>query len=166
MDFGLLMLRATVGLTLAAHGAQKLFGWFGGYGLERTAQAFESLGFQPGRRSALRAGLTELAGGLLLTAGLLSPLGAALVASVMLVAAITVHVKNGFFSTSGGYELNLVLGLVGLAIAFTGPGAFSLDALAGLPLHGALWGIGAAILSIAGATIQLAQRRVPAAVHA
>ena len=109
MDVGLLILRFVVGLTLAAHGAQKLFGSFGGYGLDGTGQFMEALGFQPGRRHAALAGLTEAGGGVLLALGLLTPLGAALIASVMLVATITVHLKNGFFAASGGYEYNLVL---------------------------------------------------------
>src|SRR5687768_7297536 len=123
MDIGILLLRLTVGLTIGAHGAQKLFGWFGGYGLDGTGQAFATLGFHPGRRNALLAGLAELAGGLLLAFGFATPAGAALIASVMLVAAFSVHVKNGFFSTSGGYEYNLVLGVAALSLAFTGPGA-------------------------------------------
>ena len=84
MDIGFLLLRLTVGLTLAAHGSQKLFGWFGGYGLDGTGQFFEALGFRPGRRHALMAGLVEFGGGLLLALGFLTALGALLVASVML----------------------------------------------------------------------------------
>src|SRR5690349_2352743 len=102
MDFGLLLLRLTVGLTLAAHGAQKL-GWFGGPGLAAVGQMFEALGFHPGRRQALVASLVEIGGGLLIALGLLTPLGAALVLSVMLVAALSVHVKNGFFVSGGGF---------------------------------------------------------------
>src|SRR5687767_10956160 len=131
MEIGLLLLRLTIGFTLAAHGAQKLFGWFGGYGLAATGHAMESLGFHPGRRHAFMAGLVETGGGVLLALGLLTPLGAALAASVMIVAAVTAHVRNGFFITSGGYEYNLVLGVAALALAFTGPGAVSIDALAG-----------------------------------
>src|SRR5207237_56861 len=88
--------RCVTGLTLAAHGAQKWFGWFGGYGLDGTGQFMETLGFHPGRRHAALAGLTEAGGGVLLALGLLTPIGAAFVASVMLVATITVHLKNGF----------------------------------------------------------------------
>src|SRR5690348_980300 len=107
MDIGLLLLRLAVGLTLAAHGTQKLFGWFGGYGLDGTGQFLETIGFRPGRRAALKAGLVETGGGLLLALGLLTPLAAALVVSDMFVAAVSVHLKNGFFVTSGGYEYNL-----------------------------------------------------------
>src|SRR5262245_24558746 len=98
MDFGLLLLRLTVGLTIAAHAPAKLSTRFG-YGPDQTGQMMEALGFRPGRRHAIVAGAAELAGGLLLALGLLTPLGAALVASVMLVAAFSVHVRNGFFTT-------------------------------------------------------------------
>jgi putative oxidoreductase len=161
MEFGLLVLRLAIGLTLAAHGAQKLFGWFGGYGLDGTGQFLEGLGFHPGRRHAFMAGLTEFGGGLLLAFGLLTPIGAALAASVMLVAAVTVHVKQGFFNANGGYEFPLVLGLAALSVAFTGPGAFSIDALLGLSNGGLFWGVAATIVAAAGAAVQLAQRRVP-----
>jgi putative oxidoreductase len=161
MDIGILLLRLAVGLTFAAHGSQKLFGWFGGYGLEGTGRFFEGLGFHPGRRHAAMAGLVEFGGGLLIAIGLLTPVGAALIASVMLVAAITVHVKNGFFAANGGYELNFVLGAAALAVAFTGPGAVSLDALLGFASGGVLWGLGAIAVAVLGAAVQLAQRRVP-----
>jgi putative oxidoreductase len=158
MDIGLLLLRSAIGLTLAAHGAQKLFGWFGGYGLEGTGGFLESLGFRPGRRHALMAGLVEFGAGLLLALGLLTPAAAAAVVAVMLVAAVSVHLKAGFFLTTGGYEYNLVLAVAALAVAFTGPGALSLDALLGLPLSGALWGAGALLAGVGGGAIQLAGR--------
>ena len=159
MDIGLLLLRLTVGLTLAAHGAQKLFGWFGGPRLEVTGHFFEPLGFYPGRRHALMAGLVETGGGLLLALGLLTPVAAALVFSVMLVAAVSVHLKKGFFMASGGYEYNLVIGLAGLAVAFTGPGALSLDALLGFSVGGGFWGALAFAVGLVGGAIQLTQRR-------
>jgi len=161
MDLGLLIVRFVVGLTLAAHGAQKLFGWFGGYGLDSTGQFMETLGFHPGRRHAALAGLTETGGGVLLALGLLTPLGAALVASVMLVATITVHLKNGFFAAGGGYEYNLVLAAAAVSLAFSGPGALSIDALLGYSLGGALWGVGAIGVAVVGALVQLAQRHAP-----
>ena len=161
MDLGLVILRSVVGLTLAAHGVQKLFGWFGGYGLDGTGQFMETLGFHPGRRHAALAGLTETGGGVLLALGLLTPLGAALSASVMLVATITVHLKAGFFAAGGGYEYNLVLAAAALSVAFSGPGAFSLDALLGYSFSGTLWGIGAIAVAVVGAVAQLAQRQAP-----
>lgn len=163
MDTGMLLLRMTVGLALAAHGSQKVFGWFGGYGPDATGQFMETLGFRPGRRHALAAGFVEVGGGLLLAVGLLTPLAAALVVSVMIVAAATVHGKNGFFSQNGGYELNLLFAAAALAIAFTGPGAFSLDAAAGFAPAGVAWGLAAAALAVLGAAGQLAQRRLPEA---
>ncbi len=159
MDIGILLVRLTVGLAMAAHGSQKVFGWFGGYGPDGTGQFMETLGFRPGRRHALAAGLTEVIGGLLLAIGLFTPLAAAVIASVMVVAAVTVHWKNGFFITSGGYEFNLVLGVVALSVAFTGPGALSLDGMIGFAPVGAAWGVGAAVVAVLGAIGQLAQRR-------
>ena len=158
MDIGLLLLRLSVGLTLAAHGTQKLFGWFGGPGLDGTGKALAMLGFQ-GRRHALMAGLVEAGGGVLLAVGFLTPAAAALVVSVMFVAAVSAHIKQGFFMSSGGYEYTLVLGVAGLTVAFTGPGALSLDALVGYSISGALWGVAALFVGLVGGAIQLAQRR-------
>ncbi len=158
MAVGILLLRLTVGLTLAAHGAQKLFGWFGGYGIDGTGQFLETLGFRPGRRFALAAGLAEGFGGLLLALGLLTPLAAAIIFSVMVVATLSVHVAHGFFISSGGYEYNLVVGVAALTIAFSGPGPLSLDAALGYAVSGAWWGGAAFILGLIGAAIQLAQR--------
>jgi putative oxidoreductase len=162
MDVGLLLLRLTVGLTLAGHGAQKWFGWFGGYGPAATGQFLEQLGFRPGRRHAVLAGVVEVAAGALLALGFLTPLGAALGLSVMIVAAATVHFKNGFFATAGGYEYNLLLGVAALTPAFTGPGAVSLDNLLGYSVEGTIWGIAAIAIAVIGAVAQLAQRDVPA----
>jgi putative oxidoreductase len=117
------------------------------------------LGFHPGRRRAIMAGLVEVTGGVLLALGALTPLAAALVVSVMIVAAVTVHLKNGFFVSGGGFEYNLVLGVAALAVAFTGPGPLSIDALLGLPLSGAFWGLAALAIGVAGGATQLAQRR-------
>jgi putative oxidoreductase len=166
MDVGLLLLRLAVGLTLAAHGAQKL-GWFGGPGLIAIGPMFEALGFHPGRRQALVASLVEIGGGLLVALGALMPLGAALVLSVMIVAALSVHLKHGFFITSGGVEYNLVLGIAGLTLAFTGPGALSLDALFGLPWQsgGPSWGLVALAIALIGGIGQVAQRRTAPAMQ-
>ena len=101
MDLGLLVVRAVLGLGMAAHGAQKLFGWWGGYGLQGTGGWLESQGFRPGRLFALAAGLTEAAGGLLTAAGLLGPVGPALVVSVMIVAIGVSHWGQGFFAQDG-----------------------------------------------------------------
>lgn len=161
MLVGLLILRVVVGLTLAGHGAQKLFGWFGGHGLSGTGGFMESLGFVPGRFAALTAGLTETLGGLLLAVGLVTPLAAAGIIGVMLVATVAVHLSNGFFITAGGYEYNLVLAAVALSLAFAGPGAWSLDAVLGLAWHGLDWGLGALALGVLGGGLQLVLRRRP-----
>jgi putative oxidoreductase len=159
MDIGLLLLRLTVGLTLAAHGTQKLFGWFGGPGLDAIGPFFAMLGFPSGRRNALMAGLAETVGGLLLSLGFLTPLAAALLFSVMLVAAISVHVQKVFFITSGGFEYTLVLGVAALTLAFTGPGSPSLDTLLGHNLSGTLWGAAALFVGALGGVVALVQRR-------
>src|SRR5204863_8678048 len=148
-----LILRLVVGLTLAAHGAQKLSS------LSQTAAAFEQLGFMPGRRSALLAGLAETAAGLFLALGLFTPVAAAIAVAVMVVAAVSAHVQQGFFAHKGGYEYTLILGIAALSLAFTGPGPLSLDAALGVRDAGAGWGLGALVVGLAGAGVQLAQRR-------
>ena len=160
MAIGILLLRATIGLTLAAHGAQKVFGWFGGLGLEQTGRAFDAIGFQPGRRHALAAGLVEIAAGVLLVLGCATPLAAALTVSVMMVAAVSVHGRNGFFITDGGYEFNIVFGVAALTIAFTGPGLYSLDAALGWANGGTVWGLGTLLVAALGAAAQLLQRQL------
>lgn len=150
LDFGLLAVRLIVGLGLAAHGAQKLFGWFGGYGLEGTGGFFESLGFRPGKGFAALAGLAELGGGLLTALGFLGPIGPALVVLVMLVAILAVHRPNGFFASENGIELPLLYAAGAVGLAVTGPGAISLDAALGL---GGLWSESAAWISIGVAVL-------------
>jgi len=166
MDTGLLILRLAVGLTLVGHGTQKLFGWFGGYGLQGTGGFLEQLGFQPGARAALMAGLTEAGGGALLTLGLFTPLAATLLIAVMLVAIVTVHLSKGFFVSNGGYEYPLILAIAALTFAITGPGQISLDALLGTERAGLAWGIAAAALGTLGAGAQLLSRRTTQAAPA
>ena len=166
MDIGLLLLRLAVGVTLAAHGTQKLFGWVGGPGLDGMGHGMEALGFFPGRRHALLAGLTEVGGGVLLALGFLTPVAASIVFAVMLVAGASVHAKKGFFLTSGGYEYTLVLGLAGLSLAFTGPGGLSVDAILGIHAGSALWGAGAVVVGLGGGGIQLGGRRTGGAPQA
>ncbi|MEU6237284.1 DoxX family protein [Kitasatospora sp. NPDC047058] len=129
-DLGLLALRGAVGGVLIAHGTQKLFGWFGGGGLEGTAKAMEHMGFHPGRRSAIAAGLGEAGGGAMLVAGLATPAAGAVVAGTM-AGAVAVHAPAGFFMTAGGYEYPAFLGATGLALGLAGPGRYSLDHLSG-----------------------------------
>ena len=163
MTLGLLLLRLVVGPTMAAHGAQKLFGWFGGYGLQGTGGFLEKLGFVPGRRHALAAGLAEFVGGLLLALGLVTPLAATLIISVMFVAVATVHVKNGYFNHNQGFEYNLTLAVVALSIAIMGAGPVSLDAALGIHDAGPVWGLAALLAGIIGGAVQVAGRKVPAA---
>ncbi len=125
-DLGLLALRLGVGGALFAHGAQKLFGWFGGHGLSATASAMEQMGFRPGRPSALAAGLGEAGGGLLLALGLATPAAGAAAAGAM-AGAVAVHYPAGFFAQSGGYEYPLFLGYSAAGLAVAGPGRYSLD---------------------------------------
>ncbi|WP_316959399.1 DoxX family protein [Streptomyces sp. TRM68367] len=125
-DLGLLLLRLGAGGVLAAHGTQKLFGWFGGGGIEGTGQFMESVGYRPGKASATAAGLAETGGGTLLALGLATPAAGAAAAGAMAGAA-AVHTPHGFFNQSGGYEYAATLGLAATGLAVTGPGRFSLD---------------------------------------
>jgi putative oxidoreductase len=159
METGLLLLRVALGSVIAAHGAQKLFGWFGGPGLAGTGGWLESMGFKPARLHASVTGLAEFGGGALLILGLLTPLGAAAVAGVMIVAIATVHWSNGFFSTAGGYEFNLLIASSAIALAFTGPGRISLDNALGLNLGGTDWGIAALAAAALSAAMVLASRK-------
>jgi putative oxidoreductase len=132
MAFGILVLRVVFGLIMAAHGAQKLFGWFGGYGIAGTGGYLESHGFRPGKVFATMAGSAEFFGGLLMALGLLGPVGPALVVSTMIVAAVTVHWGKGLFAMTNGIEMPLLYVVAAVAVALTGPGAISIDALLGL----------------------------------
>lgn len=164
MDFALLLLRVVIGALFIGHGTQKLFGWFGGGGPDGTGAFFESIGFRPGRPSALMAGAAEAGGGLLLLLGLLTPVGAAGIIGVMTVAGIAVHLRNGVFNANGGYELNLVFVAVAVLLA-TVPGDYSLDAaldLADDGVWGLAWGLGALALGVAGGIARLATRSAPA----
>ncbi len=134
MDAALLIVRLIIGLGLAAHGAQKLFGWFGGYGIVGTGGWFESIGFKPGKFFAVVAGVGEFAGGLLVALGLLGALGPALVLAVMLVAILTVHIRNGFFTTGNGWEMPALYIAGAIALPFTGFGAYALDRVFGVTL--------------------------------
>ncbi|RFA08510.1 DoxX family protein [Subtercola boreus] len=119
--------RVGLGAVLVAHGSQKLFGWFGGGGVEGTAKGMHSMGFRPGRRNAVLAGLGEAGAGAALALGLATPAAGAAAATTMGVAA-SVHVPNGFFATKGGLEYPAVLALAAAAFSQAGPGPVSLDA--------------------------------------
>src|ERR1051325_4086368 len=132
MTIGLLVLRLIIGIVMAGHGAQKLFGWLGGYGLEGTGGYFAGLGFRPGRFFAFAAGASELLGGRLTAPGFLGPIGPAPMLAPMIVAAITVHWQHVLFATTNGIELPLLYAAAAITLGLTGPGAWSLDALLGI----------------------------------
>jgi putative oxidoreductase len=159
MAYGILFLRVVLGATLSAHGAQKLFGWFGGHGPRGTAGFFGQLGFPRPYAMAVMAGLSELAGALLVL-GFMTPLAALAIAATMVVAVGSVHWRNGFFSTSGGYEFNLLIWACAVAIAAAGPGRFSIDGAAGWVDHlsGLWWGVGVALGSLAAGAVVLSLR--------
>lgn len=162
MDAGLLIARVVVGLLMAGHGSQKLFGWFGGYGLSGTGGYFEALGFRPGRLFAAIAGIAEAAGGLLIAAGLLGPIGPALVLSVMIVAALTVHAQHGLFATTNGIEVPLLYAAAAVALGLTGSGLYSLDAVAGLDhvwTPAVVWSV--LVAGALGGVVNVAIRRTP-----
>ena len=142
MAYGLLLLRVVLGGTMFAHGAQKLFGWFGGHGLQATGGFFGSLGFRGGTLMALMAGLAETSG-LLIALGFLTPLAAFAIAVVMVVAIGTIHWTKGFFAMNGGYEFNLLIIASAIAIACIGPGRFSIDRAIGWDdnITGPVWAV-------------------------
>jgi putative oxidoreductase len=157
-DVGLLVLRVAVGGVMMAHGAQKLFGWFGGGGIEGTAQGMEAMGFRPGRSHAIAAGVNETASGALLLAGLATAPAGAVAAGTMGVAA-TVQLPSGFFAQQDGYEYPAGLALAAAALALTGPGRVSLDAVSGGQLGNTKLSLLAAVATAAGAAITLVRRR-------
>lgn len=168
LSAGLLVARLALGLAMAAHGSQKLLGWFGGYGLKGTGGFFEGLGFRPGVAFAAAASLSEVAGGLLLALGFLGPIGPAIIIGVMIVAAVTVHLKNGFFAASNGFEVAYLYAAGAAALLLTGPGTYSVDALLGIEslwTPAVVWGVLAAGI-IGGFANLLLRRPAPAPVAA
>jgi putative oxidoreductase len=161
MHIGLFLIQLTIGALVFAHGAQKLLGWFGGFGIEGTAGYMDSIGLRHGRLMAIAAGATELIGGLLVAAGLFLPLGAALVASAMLVAARTDHRGKGLWIWAGGAELVLTNAAVAIGLAMSNPARWSLDHAIGWDVHGLAWGIGAAVAALigGGSVLTLFRRR-------
>ncbi|WP_217252475.1 DoxX family protein [Streptomyces sp. AC602_WCS936] len=156
-DVGLLLLRLGTGGVLAAHGAQKLLGWFGGGGIEGTGQAMEAMGYAPGRASATAAGLAEAGGGTLLALGLATPAAGAAAAGAMAGAA-AVHAPNGFFAQAGGYEYAVSLGLTAAGLAVSGPGRYSLDHALGHAVN-RNWMVPAALAATAAAAVAVVGAR-------
>ncbi|MEV5779687.1 DoxX family membrane protein [Streptomyces sp. NPDC051639] len=156
-DLGLLLLRLGTGGVLAAHGTQKLFGWFGGGGLAGTGIAMAAMGYVPGKRSALAAGLAEAGGGALLALGLATPAAGASAAGAM-AGATAVHLPQGFFAAEGGFEHAASLGLTAAGLAVTGPGRISLDHLFGHTVNRG-WMVPAALGVTAAATLAVVGAR-------
>jgi len=147
---GLLVARVVFGLLMAAHGAQKLWGWFGGYGLSATGQFMVSLGYPQGRFFAATAAASEVLSGLLVALGLLGPVGPALIVAVMIVAAVTVHLQNGLFAAKNGIEVPLLFAAAAVAFALAGYGPYSLDAVTGIS---AWWTPTVTLLVLAGGVV-------------
>lgn len=133
-DLALLALRLLIGGLFIGHGGQKLFGWFGGYGLAGTGAFMESIGLRPGRQMAALAGFSEVLGGVLFIVGLFQPLAALMIGGAMVIAIAKVHGKNGLWSQNNGYEYNLVLLVLAAALALLGPGDLSLASTLGINL--------------------------------
>ena len=162
-DLGVLVIRVIIGLGIAAHGAQKLFGWFGGHGPKGTGGFMESLGFRPGAIFAVMSGGGEFFGGLLILLGFLGPIGPALVISVLTVAILTVHIRNGFFAANNGFELPLTYIAGALTAAFTSSSMLTLDNLFGITLFhsaAATWIFVA--IGLVGGILAVLTRRAPA----
>ena len=159
-DLGLLVLRLGTGGVLVAHGTQKLFGWFGGGGIEGTAKGMEHMGFLPAKPSAIAAGLGEAGGGALLALGLATPVAGAAAAGTM-AGAISVHTPNGFFIQSGGYEYPAFLGLCAAGLGLAGAGRYSLDRLTGHRLDRTAYVLVAFAASAAAATAVVSRRVTP-----
>lgn len=163
LSVGLLLVRVVVGLIMAGHGSQKLFGWFGGHGVRKTGEFLGQLGFQPGTAFAAAASISEIASGLLVTFGFLGPVGPALMIAVMIVAAITVHWGRGLFAQNGGFELPLLYAAAAFSLALTGYGQYSLDSALGIAGQLSVSDTWIALtLGIVGGFANLALRRRPA----
>jgi putative oxidoreductase len=150
MEFGLLLLRLVVGVLFIGHGTQKLFGWFGGYGVEGTGGFLESLGYRPGKQYAIVGGVAEAGGGLLLFLGLFTPLAAALLIAMMINAIFAVHAENGAWAQNNGYEYPLVMIMAVAAIALGDGGTAAVDGLFGLSLGGVFGFLGILVGLIGG----------------
>ena len=150
MGTGLAVLHIVVGLLFVGHGSQKLFGLFGGHGLDGTGAFMETLGLRPGRLQALTAGSGEFAGGALLALGLVLPLAAALLIAAMTAATLTAHRGKGLWVSTGGFELPLVYAVVAFSLSAVGAGQVSLDNALGLDLSGLGWALAALATGLVG----------------
>jgi putative oxidoreductase len=161
MAYGLLLLRVVLGSIMAAHGAQKLFGWWGGPGMSGTAGMCSSLAYRSPFLMACGLALAEFGGGLSLATGFLTPLGALAVTVVMLNAVYLIHWPKGFFTGNGGYEFNLLIAASAIALVATGPGRFSIDRAIGWDdnITGPWWALGVAAVAIVVAFLTLTAGR-------
>jgi putative oxidoreductase len=162
MDLGRTALRFVIGPLFVGHGTQKLFGWFGGHGLDGTGGFFESLGLKPGRRHAAAAGASEAVGGALLTLGALTPVAAGLITGTMITAIRKAHAEKGPWVTNGGYEYNLTLIAAMLALTEAGPGRPSVDEAALPWLKGNTWALAQFTAAAVGSTLLTSERLTPA----
>ncbi|MGK2931225.1 MAG: DoxX family protein [Solirubrobacterales bacterium] len=153
MKLAFTALRLLIGLLFVGHGTQKLFGWFGGHGLKATGDAFDGMGLSPGREKAALAGASEAGGGVLLAAGLATPLAAAAITGTMVQAIRSAHADKGVWASDGGWEYNAVVIAIVLTLAEQGPGPISLDKAFGLKLHGPALAIGALAAGLVGPTL-------------
>jgi putative oxidoreductase len=163
VKIGMAVLRLVVGLLFVGHGMQKLAGWFGGGGIEGTAGGFESMGLKPGKDNAIAAGVSEAGGGALLAAGLATPLAATMITGAMSSAVYHVHAPNGPWVTKGGWEYNVVLIAVVLAVAAEGPGELSLDHALGIEVSGLGVAAGALAAALLGTAAVSARAKALAA---
>jgi putative oxidoreductase len=167
MALGLLILRVVLGGTLAAHGAQKVFGWFEGGGPQGTAGFFRGLAFRSPLVMAWAAGLSELLGGLGIAFGFLTPFAAVALVVVMIMAVATVHWRNGFWAGNGGFEFNLLIAGAAAALAGVGPGRWSIDSAAGWAdnLSGTWWCVGVLVVGALAAAAMLTVGRYHPKAH-
>jgi putative oxidoreductase len=162
MKLFILVARVLLGGLFFGHGAQKLFGWFGGYGPEGTGGFLESVGVKPGRQHAMAAGASEMGGGALLAAGLATPAAAAAITGVMTTAIRTVHQPNGPWISENGWEYTAVVIAAVLTIVEVGPGPVSLDAAFGTEHTGPGWALAALVAGVGGSTLLLRDWERPA----
>ncbi len=163
IDTGLLVLRVIIGLLFIGHGAQKLFGWFGGPGLKGVTGWLGSMGLRPAWFWALIGALSEFGGGLLFALGLLNPLGSIGISAAMLAAILTVHWHKGFWNSNGGFEFPLANLAAAIAVAFIGPGAYSLDTALGIALpHPLSVVVGFALVILGVVAMFVSAKRQPA----
>lgn len=160
MRLARLIARLFIGGLFFGHGAQKLFGWFGGPGLDGTTRMMEKLEMRPGRRNAIAASVSEAAGGALIALGAYTPLAAAALIGTMVTAIRKVHLEKGFWNTGGGYEFNLTLVAALLLLVEAGPGPLSVDRALGRERRGAYWALAALAAGAAGsaASVAVAER--------